>query len=63
MKHALRAAILVLTVLTGCNDEPAQRRALIAFLQEHIIWRPGVHQNDDAVTDLKRQFQALFSGT
>ncbi|HXP05070.1 MAG TPA: DUF3053 family protein [Stellaceae bacterium] len=43
MRFALRAAIIVMTVLTGCNDEPAQRRAFIDFLQEHIIWRPGVH--------------------
>src|SRR3974390_2255122 len=50
MKHALRAAILVFAVLTGCDDEPAERRAFIDFLQEHIVSRPGVHVmllNDD----------------
>ena len=43
MTLTLRAAILVLTVLTGCDDEPAERRAFIDFLQVHIVSRPGVH--------------------
>jgi hypothetical protein len=44
MKLAQRAAILVLlTVLTGCDDEPAERRAFTDFLQTHIVSRPGVH--------------------
>jgi hypothetical protein len=43
MKPALRAIIVLLTMLTGCNDEPAQRQAFIAFLQDHIVSRPGVH--------------------
>jgi hypothetical protein len=50
MRLALRAVILALTVLTGCNDEPAQRQAFIDFLQVHIVARPGVHimlMNDD----------------
>jgi hypothetical protein len=42
MTLTLRAAILVLTVLTGCDDEPAERRAFIDFLQVHIVSRPGV---------------------
>lgn len=36
-------ALLVLMLLTGCEDEPAQRRAFIDFLQQHIVARPGVH--------------------
>jgi DUF3053 family protein len=44
MKFALRGLVLVLlSVLTGCNDEPAQRHAFIDFLQQHIIDRRGVH--------------------
>lgn len=43
MKLALRALILTLTVLTGCNDEPAERQAFKNFLQDHIVSRPGVH--------------------
>jgi hypothetical protein len=43
MKFTLRAAILALTVLTGCDDEPAERRAFVDFLQVHIVSRPGVH--------------------
>jgi hypothetical protein len=35
--------ILLLMLLTGCDDEPAQRRAFIDFLQQHIVARPGVH--------------------
>jgi len=42
MKLVLRA-VLVLMVLTGCNDEPTQRRAFIDFLQQYIVARPGVH--------------------
>ena len=55
MKLALRAVILALLSLSGCNGEPAQRQAFIDFLQQHIIWRPGVHvvlMNDD----LKKSF-------
>jgi Protein of unknown function (DUF3053) len=43
MKFALRALCLVVLALTGCDDEPTQRRAFIDFLQEHIVSRPGVH--------------------
>jgi hypothetical protein len=43
MKFTLRAAILALTILTGCDDEPAERRAFVDFLQVHIVSRPGVH--------------------
>jgi hypothetical protein len=43
MNRALRTVILALVVLTGCNDEPAQRQAFIDFLQVHIVSRPGVH--------------------
>jgi len=43
MNLLLRSLCLVVLVLTGCDDEPTQRRAFIDFLQEHIVSRPGVH--------------------
>jgi hypothetical protein len=43
MNLVLRTLCLVVLVLTGCEDEPAERRAFIDFLQEHIVSRPGVH--------------------
>jgi hypothetical protein len=43
MNLVLRTLCLVVLVLTGCDDEPTQRRAFIDFLQEHIVSRPGVH--------------------
>jgi hypothetical protein len=44
-RHARRAASLALLaiVVTGCDDEPAQRKAFIAFLQNRIIDKPGLH--------------------
>jgi Protein of unknown function (DUF3053) len=37
-------AIVLLTVfVAGCNDEPAQRKAFITFLQTRIIDKPGLH--------------------
>jgi hypothetical protein len=30
-------------LLAGCDDEPAQRKAFISFLQTRILDRPGVH--------------------
>jgi len=50
MTLLVRAMFVVLLTLTACDDEPAQRRAFIDFLQEHIIDRRGVHYvllNDD----------------
>jgi hypothetical protein len=45
LKTALRlAGIVVLAILVaGCDDEPAQRKAFIAFLQTRIIDKPGLH--------------------
>ena len=43
MRRLLRGLVLVVLALGGCNDEPAQRRAFIDFLQQHIIDRRGVH--------------------
>lgn len=49
-RHALRrrpfalAAIVLLTAfVAGCNNEPAQRKAFIDFLQTRIIDKPGLH--------------------
>jgi hypothetical protein len=44
-KNACRAAALALLalMLAGCNDEPAERKAFITFLQTRIIDKPGLH--------------------
>jgi hypothetical protein len=44
-KHAIRAACIALVAIfvAGCNDEPAQRKAFIEFLQTRIIDKPGLH--------------------
>ena len=44
-RNACRAAALALLalVLAGCNDEPAERKAFITFLQTRIIDKPGLH--------------------
>jgi hypothetical protein len=44
-KNAYRAAAFALLalVLTGCNDEPAERKAFITFLQTRIIDKQGLH--------------------
>ena len=34
---------LLAIVLAGCNDEPAERKAFIEFLQTRIIDKPGLH--------------------
>jgi len=45
VKPALRlaAAVLLAVFVAGCNDEPAQRKAFIDFLQTRIIDKPGLH--------------------
>jgi hypothetical protein len=45
MARLLRAAALVLLAVcvAGCDDEPAQRKAFIEFLQTRIIDKPGLH--------------------
>jgi hypothetical protein len=44
-KNTCRAVALALfaLVLAGCNDEPAERKAFITFLQSRIIDKPGLH--------------------
>jgi hypothetical protein len=39
----LIAAALLSAVVSGCNNEPAQRKAFIEFLQTRIIDKPGLH--------------------
>ena len=39
----LIAAVLLSAFVAGCNDEPAQRKAFIEFLQTRIIDKPGLH--------------------
>jgi hypothetical protein len=43
--RAVRAALFVVLalVVAGCDDEPEQRKAFIAFLQTRIIDKPGLH--------------------
>ena len=40
---ALAVMMLVAGFVTGCNDEPTQRKAFIDFLQTRIIDKPGLH--------------------
>jgi hypothetical protein len=40
---AFAGAILLALLVTGCNDEPAERKAFIEFLQTRIIDKPGLH--------------------
>ncbi len=40
---AVAGVLLLALVLAGCNDEPAQRKAFIEFLQTRIIDKPGLH--------------------
>ncbi|HML10621.1 MAG TPA: DUF3053 family protein [Stellaceae bacterium] len=39
----LIVALLLSALGAGCNDEPAQRKAFIEFLQTRIIDKPGLH--------------------
>jgi len=39
----LVAVVLVTAFVAGCNNEPAQRKAFIDFLQTRIIDKPGLH--------------------
>jgi hypothetical protein len=43
MKPVLRTLWVMAFLLTGCDDETAERQAFIDFLQQHIVSRPGVH--------------------
>jgi hypothetical protein len=43
MKLVLRTLCLVALVLTGCEDEPAEREAFKNFLQSRIVDKTGVH--------------------
>jgi hypothetical protein len=40
---ALAVMVLLATLVTGCNDEPAERKSFIGFLQTRIIDKPGIH--------------------
>jgi hypothetical protein len=55
MRQAMRAALLALVVLTGCDDEPAERRVFTEFLQTNIVSRPGVH-----LMLMKPEFAKIF---
>jgi len=37
------AFVLLALLVTGCDDEPAERKAFIEFLQTRIIDKPGLH--------------------
>ncbi len=40
---ALAGLMLLALLAAGCDSEPAQRRAFIAFLQARILDKPGLH--------------------
>jgi hypothetical protein len=40
---SLTGLALLVLLTAGCNDEPAQRKAFIEFLQTRIIDKPGLH--------------------
>ena len=40
---SLIAIALLTAFVAGCNDEPAERKAFIEFLQTRIIDKPGLH--------------------
>lgn len=40
---ALATIVLLTAFVAGCNNEPAQRKAFIDFLQTRIIDKPGLH--------------------
>jgi hypothetical protein len=44
-KQAIRALCVALfaLALAGCDEEPAQRKSFIAFLESRIINKPGLH--------------------
>ena len=42
-RFALAGVVLLALLVAGCNDEPAQRKAFITFLQTRIIDKPGLH--------------------
>ncbi|HWB48918.1 MAG TPA: DUF3053 family protein [Stellaceae bacterium] len=48
MRHARRflsltGLALVVLLVAGCDDEPAQRKAFITFLQTRVLDKPGLH--------------------
>ena len=63
----LRAAAVALLalLLAGCNDEPAERKAFIEFLQARIIDKPGLHvphltpEEDKSVGDYAKQYAII----
>jgi len=40
---SLTGLVLLVLLTAGCDDEPAQRKAFIEFLQTRIIDKPGLH--------------------
>src|SRR5580658_7491601 len=44
-RYSTRAVgvVLLAVFVAGCDDEPAQRKAFIEFLQTRIIDKPGMH--------------------
>lgn len=54
MLHRRTAVISGLALLlAGCDDEPAQRKAFIGFLQSRILDKPGVHVPKVTADDTK----------
>ena len=71
-RNACRAAAFALLglVLAGCNDEPAERKAFITFLQTRIIDKPGLHvphltpEEEKSFGDYAKQYAVItdFNG-
>jgi hypothetical protein len=50
----LAGLVVLAVVLPGCDDEPAQRKAFIEFLQTRIINKPGLHVPKPTDEDAKK---------
>jgi Protein of unknown function (DUF3053) len=71
-RNACRAAAFALLglVLASCNDEPAERKAFITFLQTRIIDKPGLHvphltpEEEKSFGDYAKQYAVItdFNG-
>ena len=66
-RNGFRAAgfALLTLLLVGCDNEPAQRKAFLQFLQTRIIDKPGVHvphltpEDEKAFGDYAKQYAII----
>lgn len=52
---SLTGLVLLVLLTAGCDDEPAQRKAFIGFLQTRILDKPGLHV-PHLTPDLEKSF-------